>query len=999
MGTTAAESIRQSGSFGGVGVGAGRPGGPQSPRQRRRPSRWGCRVNPELHSIPKVAADSGGNVVQNSAPSGPPPSFNLCDDVKNKNNNNCYKTTSSEYTVETADLTYSPAVSTLDQTYEASVAGTAQDYHVVSGSLQSNGGGSSNNSLALNNKVASPTAPHQPYPALPTNVVVLRQVIKSSSETQRQPEGQQQQQEPKQQLSLDDRIPRKQNSAMRDVEDEEELLTPSTVADMAAELSSSGALPDPSRKSKPPQHVSLPVLRKPSPKTKCAPKPKLDRTDDTGSSYSSSEEEEFEDTSEVRPSRLKSDSRAKRIKKKIARRRRSLSSGKQRRAALFDTDSDDEDDYLSPPANERCGSSKKKPSAPPRALSSRKPTAKKAPKKQRTNLRKKPSQCLFDTDEDEEECEEEAFLESDDDNDDSSDSSSSSSSSSDEDDDSEEESTDDDASVNEKKTSSKKSNNNNRSNSATSGNENNNSGIPDCDDPSLVKVGARVEVYWEEEGEYFRGIVSQYAPSNRNSKPFFVLYSDGDSEWINFEQERFRLLSTPPERERPVGPSKEIAPKAELTVIDKPGDNTFQASAVCEKPRKIAKAPSALDASRVDNVPQKSEKKISPIATTSAEKSTDRKKDAVANTGTEKELEPEDNIASLPADQRNEAETRKAEPAIDNVSTEPLGWVAAGISKDDDSSDDSETDEEELNQFAAKMFGIPVPPASPRKEAKKPQEKIEPLNSASNVDLESEWAAIYEVAGEPLPLSISEKVKLAKRKASATAFSSSGDNAGALAFPLAFPPAIKARKKSTKKFRITMRANAQAEAKAAATARVVEAKRHKQGKAQEEAAAAAETTTSNSTIAAAPALAEDEEETKRRKEEARPLTAEQIKAIQEDCLASCSTSWVRRSVRQPSKSALNAPLVKSLLEKLRSNDSDMVVLKMKKYCSDSDTPQLVIDAVLDALEENQNCESLYIQVRPVVWKYFILSRKICQHQVLTCSLFCFLSELQRRHAR
>jgi hypothetical protein len=77
---------------------------------------------------------------------------------------------------------------------------------------------------------------------------------------------------------------------------------------------------------------------------------------------------------------------------------------------------------------------------------------------------------------------------------------------------------------------------------------------------------------------------------------------------------------------------------------------------------------------------------------------------------------------------------------------------------------------------------------------------------------------------------------------------------------------------------------------------------------------------------------------------------------------SASTSWVRRSVRQPSKSSLTAPRVKELLEKLVCNDSDMIVLKMKKYCSDLDTPSIVIDAVLDALEDNTNCEALYIQV-------------------------------------
>lgn len=39
----------------------------------------------------------------------------------------------------------------------------------------------------------------------------------------------------------------------------------------------------------------------------------------------------------------------------------------------------------------------------------------------------------------------------------------------------------------------------------------------------------------------------------------------------------------------------------------------------------------------------------------------------------------------------------------------------------------------------------------------------------------------------------------------------------------------------------------------------------------------------------------------------------------------------------------------------------MVVLKMKKYLNDPDIPSVVMDAALDALEENSNCQSLYIQ--------------------------------------
>ena len=105
------------------------------------------------------------------------------------------------------------------------------------------------------------------------------------------------------------------------------------------------------------------------------------------------------------------------------------------------------------------------------------------------------------------------------------------------------------------------------------------------------------------------------------------------------------------------------------------------------------------------------------------------------------------------------------------------------------------------------------------------------------------------------------------------------------------------------------------------------------------------------------------EDRKSKKEEAKPLTGAQIRAILgEDYDVAPSSHWVRRSSRQPCKAALRTPGVRAVLDKLRGNDSDMVVLKMKKYVNDPDTPQVVIDAVLDALEENTNCEALYIQV-------------------------------------
>lgn len=107
------------------------------------------------------------------------------------------------------------------------------------------------------------------------------------------------------------------------------------------------------------------------------------------------------------------------------------------------------------------------------------------------------------------------------------------------------------------------------------------------------------------------------------------------------------------------------------------------------------------------------------------------------------------------------------------------------------------------------------------------------------------------------------------------------------------------------------------------------------------------------------------ERRRQRQEEARTLSVKEVNAILKEEQMSHATvaeNWVRRSVRQPSRSLLNAPLTKKLLDKLRGNDADMVILKMKKYLSSPDTPSMLIDAALEALEENTNCEALYIQV-------------------------------------
>lgn len=94
----------------------------------------------------------------------------------------------------------------------------------------------------------------------------------------------------------------------------------------------------------------------------------------------------------------------------------------------------------------------------------------------------------------------------------------------------------------------------------------------------------------------------------------------------------------------------------------------------------------------------------------------------------------------------------------------------------------------------------------------------------------------------------------------------------------------------------------------------------------------------------------------------RALTDAEVRAILgDDFNSGGGGNYVRRSTRQPSRSVLDQKGVRALISKLENNDRDMAVLKMKKYLPDPDTKPIAIDAVLNALEKNTNCQALYIQ--------------------------------------
>jgi Helicase associated domain len=59
-------------------------------------------------------------------------------------------------------------------------------------------------------------------------------------------------------------------------------------------------------------------------------------------------------------------------------------------------------------------------------------------------------------------------------------------------------------------------------------------------DLAAVEVGSRVAVYWPDDDQYYEATVTR----ERNKKlPLYLEYDDGDHEWIDLRQHRFRLLS------------------------------------------------------------------------------------------------------------------------------------------------------------------------------------------------------------------------------------------------------------------------------------------------------------------------------------------------------------------------------------------------------------------------------------------------------------------------
>jgi L-fucose isomerase-like protein len=78
-------------------------------------------------------------------------------------------------------------------------------------------------------------------------------------------------------------------------------------------------------------------------------------------------------------------------------------------------------------------------------------------------------------------------------------------------------------------------------------------------------------------------------------------------------------------------------------------------------------------------------------------------------------------------------------------------------------------------------------------------------------------------------------------------------------------------------------------------------------------------------------------------------------------MESSRSKFLRRSERDPRKSALERPEVIFLLQKILEDHDDTVVLKVKDHIASDAVNSLVIEEIFTALLENSVCQALYVQ--------------------------------------
>jgi hypothetical protein len=279
-------------------------------------------------------------------------------------------------------------------------------------------------------------------------------------------------------------------------------------------------------------------------------------------------------------------------------------------------------------------------------------------------------------------------------------------------------------------------------------------------------------------------------------------------------------------------------------------------------------------------------------------------------------------------------QTKKASKAKTKQKAESLGdypeeqdeeWDSEAQPEESDggaSDSESDTDDDEVLDWASKMLGVPASPSSVQ-----PTDSNDPLEPS-----DSQNKSANDVAKSKSP---KLKIRLSaalKNKLSESIQSSDNSNGLSVEDGNKLEAALKKLERSKKK----------QEKLKAFTEKINEREAFDNEKVRMEI-----------------------EENRRKREEAKPLTAKEIRKILREDTSSVGDqgNWVRRSRRQPNMALLNSKPVRILVDKLKYNDTDMLVLKMKKYINDPNTPCAVMDAILNAMEENTNCEALYIQVR------------------------------------
>jgi tartrate dehydratase beta subunit/fumarate hydratase class I family protein len=56
-------------------------------------------------------------------------------------------------------------------------------------------------------------------------------------------------------------------------------------------------------------------------------------------------------------------------------------------------------------------------------------------------------------------------------------------------------------------------------------------------------VGSRVDIWWEDDDIYYSGVISK--KRDTGEKKYLVQYDDGETEWVNFDEEKYCLRPDP----------------------------------------------------------------------------------------------------------------------------------------------------------------------------------------------------------------------------------------------------------------------------------------------------------------------------------------------------------------------------------------------------------------------------------------------------------------------